>query len=143
MNSIIEELKRKSDFFCEKGASEEEIKHAEGVLGLSFADEYKEYLQQYGSVSCGGHELTGVSADECLDVVRVTIKNLQHNPNIKIPLYVVEETHIDGIVIWQASSGEIFQSEYKEAPQKIYDSLIKYVATFSEPPPCSLCADLD
>ena len=133
MNSIIEELKRKSDFFCEKGASEEEIIDAEGALRLSFADEYKEYLLQYGSVSFGGHELTGVSADECLDVVRVTIKNLQRNPNVKMPLYVVEETHLDGIVIWQASTGEVFQSEYKEVPQKIFDSLFEYVATFSEP----------
>ena len=133
MNSIIEELKRKSDFFCEKGASEEEIKNAEKTLGLKFSDEYKAYLRQYGSVSCGGHELTGVSADECLDVVRATLKNRQHNPKIKMPLYVVEETHMDGIVIWQAGSGEIYQSEYKEAPRKIYNSLFEYVATFSEP----------
>lgn len=132
MSAIIDVFRRKSDFFCEKGATEMEIKAAEDTLGLEFAAEYKDYLRQYGAASCGGHELTGLSTDECLDVVRVTLKNLQHNPKVKTPLYVVEETHIDGIVIWQASTGEIYQSEYRGAPVKIHGSLLEYVATFSE-----------
>lgn len=132
MSTIVEALKGKSDFFCEKGASEEEIRNAEASLGLYFADDYKLYLQHYGSVSCGGHELTGISADKSLDVVLVTKQNLSKNPAITIPLYVVEETHIDGIVIWQASTGEIFQSEYKSAPIKVFDSLVEYASTFPE-----------
>ena len=131
MNSIIEELKRKSNFFCEKGASAEDIKDAEKALGLRFADEYKEYLQHYGSVSCGGHELTGFSADISLDVVYATQQNLRKNPNVKDPLYVIEETHVDGIVIWQAGSGEIFESEYKGVPRKVYDSFTEYISTFT------------
>ena len=132
MSTIVEALKGKSDFFCEKGASEEEIRNAEASLGLCFADDYKLYLQHYGSVSCGGHELTGISVDKSLDVVLVTKQNLSKNPAITIPLYVVEETHIDGIVIWQASTGEIFQSEYKSAPIKVFDSLVEYASTFPE-----------
>ncbi len=59
---------------------------------VRFADDYIEMLQKYGSVSCGGHELTGLSNDEELDVVKVTLKNLERNQNIMIPLYVLEET---------------------------------------------------
>ena len=31
MSTIVEALKGKSDFFCEKGASEEEIRNAEAI----------------------------------------------------------------------------------------------------------------
>ena len=130
MKSIGEAFEGKPNFYCEKGATEEEIKKAEAIIEMPFADEYKEYLSQFGSVSCSGHELTGFSADRSLDVVKVTLDNRKKNPNITVPLYVVEETHLDGIVIWQSSSGEIFQAEYKEPPQKIYESLVDYVASF-------------
>lgn len=130
MKSISEALKQKRDFYCEKGASTEQIVKAEEALGLNFAADYKEYLCQFGSVSCGGHELTGFSEETSLDVVKVTMENRKKNPNIDMPLYVVEETHMDGIVIWQAPSGEIFQTEYKGIPYKIYNSLLEYVATF-------------
>ena len=130
MSTIIGELNKKSNFYCEQGASAEMIKNAEEALGLKFADDYKEYLQQYGSVSCGGHELTGISEDSEMDVVRVTIKNLEKNQKVSMPLYVVEETHIDGIVIWQSESGEIFKTEYKETPEKIFESLTEYASTF-------------
>ena len=74
--------------------------------------------------------MTGFSDDEALDVVKATLKNLKKNQNVKTPLYVIEETHMDGIVIWQTASGEIFQTKYKGSPEKIFDSLIKYVSTF-------------
>ena len=130
MSRIIEEFSYKSNFYSEKGASLEMIVKAEEALGLRFADDYREYLQQFGSVSCGGHELTGVSEDAALDVVKVTLKNLEKNQSVKTPLYVVEETHMDGIVIWQSETGELFKTEYKEAPEKIFESLTEYVATF-------------
>ena len=130
MNTIIEELNKKRNFYCEQGASTERIKNAEEALGLRFAGDYKEYLQQFGSVSCGGHELTGLSEDAELDVIKATIKNLEKNQKVSMPLYVVEETHIDGIVIWQSESGEIFKTENKESPEKIYESLTEYVSTF-------------
>lgn len=130
MSTIILELNKKSNLYCENGATIEMIVKAENDLGLKFANDYKEYLQQFGSVSCGGHELTGISKDAELDVVKVTLKNLEKNQNVKLPLYVIEETHIDGIVIWQSESGEIFKAEYKEAPEKIFESLTEYVTTF-------------
>lgn len=47
-----------------------------------------------------------------------------------MPLYVVEETHIDGIVIWQSESGEVFKAEYKDTPVKKFESFTEYVSTF-------------
>ena len=130
MSRIIEEFSKKSNFYSEKGASDEMIKQAEVALGLKFADDYKEYLHLYGAVSCGGHELTGFSEDVNLDVVKVTLKNIEKNQNVNLPLYVIEETHIDGIVIWQSESGGVYKTDYKETPVKIYESFIEYVSTF-------------
>lgn len=130
MSSLIEEFKRKRHFYCETSATAEAIERAEKTLGLTFAEDYKEYLFHFGSVSCGGHELTGISKDKNLDVTAVTLKNLQQNPYIDIPLYVIEETHMDGIVIWQSPSGEVFQSGYQQAPVKTYASLMEYISTF-------------
>ncbi len=130
MRNIIEELKKKRDFYAETGVSSEEIKKAEKTLGVEFSDDYKEYLQEFGSVSCSGHELTGFSADEALDVVKATEMNKKENPNIDKTLYVIEEAHIDGIVIWQAGTGEIYCAEYRDKPKKIFDSFVEYVETF-------------
>ena len=132
MSAIIDEFNKKSHFYCEKGASEEMIRQAEMSLGLRFADDYREYLKVFGSVSCGGHELTGFSEDNAIDVVNSTLQNLKNNPSIKQPLYVVEETHIDGIVIWQSEAGIIFQTEYKGEPEQVYKSLTEYVSTFED-----------
>ena len=130
MSAIIEELKKKSSFYCEKGASIEEIEAAEKALGLRFSDEYREYLQLYGAVSCGGHELTGLSEDVNLNVVNVTAVNRDKNPHVNESLYVIEETHIDGIVIWQDESGIIYQAEYQAVPEKLYNSLTEFVDSF-------------
>lgn len=130
MSRLIDEFSKKSYFYSEKGASIDMISKAEDELGLKFAEDYKEYLQHYGAVSCGGHELTGLSQDLNLDVVKVTIKNWENNQHVKKVLYVIEETHIDGIVIWQSETGEVFLAEYKDMPKKIYDSFTEYVSTF-------------
>lgn len=130
MSTISESFESKRDFYCERGASIEEIESAEKNLNLVFADDYKEYLRRYGSVSCAGHELTGISEDENLDVVKATILNHKRNHIIPETYYTVEDTHIDGIVIWQIESGEIFQADYNMEPVKIHNSLAEYISTF-------------
>ena len=76
--------------------------------------------------------MTGFSADASLDVVRVTKENIKRNPNIEKSLYVIEETHMDGIVIWQNESGEIYSAEYKDEPRRAFGSLAEYIAAFEE-----------
>lgn len=131
MNIITESLILKRDFYSEKGASLEVIKKAEDDIGVKFANDYKECLMKYGAVSCSGHDLTGVSSNKNLDVVNITLLNRKKNPKVNNKFYVVEETHLDGIVVWQTTNGEIFQTEYKEEPVKIYNSLVEYIESFT------------
>lgn len=127
MSELIEILKNKSNFYAEKEATESQIEQAEKFLGLKFASDFKECLYEFGAVSFDGHELTGFSADKGLCVVEVTQKNWQKN-NIGHNLYVIEEAHIDGIVVWQDSDGIVYETEPNSKTVKIANSLIEYVS---------------
>lgn len=127
MNEWIEAMRCKPNFYAEKGASATQIEQAETALGLNFALDFKACLREFGAVSFGGHELTGFSADPNLDVVQVTQKNRAKNQAGK-NLYVIEETHIDGIIIWQSSDGTIYETAPHSAPRKIANSLEEYIA---------------
>lgn len=132
MGSLTDELREKSYFYSANGVSTEKIEEAEKALGLKFAEDYKEYLTQYGVVSFGGHELTGICDESRLNVVNVTLENREKRPDIDKTLYVIEEANIDGIVIWQDVDGKIYQSGYKESAVKVYDSLLDYVCALNE-----------
>lgn len=126
MGELIEIMKSRSDFYAEKGVSESQIEQAERSLGLKFARDFKEYLHEFGAASFDGHELTGFSADKSLCVVEVTQKNWQKNP-VGHNLYVIEEAHIDGIVIWQDSDGAVYETAPDSDAVKIADSLAEYI----------------
>ena len=49
------------------------------------------------------------------------------NPLIPHNLYVIEDTGIDTIVVWQNEKGQIFQSAVGLEPVKICDSLIEFL----------------
>ena len=126
MSDLIVLLRRKPNLYTEQGASTNWIEQAEKSLGLTFSSDYKECLREFGAISFGSHELTGFSADQNLDVVETTCRNRKKN-NACDNLYVIEEAHIDGIVIWQNSKGEIFQTVPYGSPQKICNSFVEYL----------------
>ena len=126
MSALIESMRRLPSFYAEQGASANWIEVAEKTLGLTFSSDYRECLLEFGAISFGSHELTGFSADQNLDVVETTCRNRKKN-NACDNLYVIEEAHIDGIVIWQNSKGEIFQTVPYGSPQKICNSFVEYL----------------
>lgn len=115
------------NLFYIKGASEEEIKEAEQCLELCFAQDYKEYVKRYGIITYDSHEITGLCNNKRLDVKQVTEYERKNNPNIAPDLYVIEQLDIDGVVVWQASTGEIFQSMPNNALIKICNNLEEYL----------------
>lgn len=127
MSELLEALRRKPNFYAEKGVSIIQIEQAEKSLGLNFALDFKECLREFGAVSFGGHELTGFSADKNLDIVEVTQRNRQKH-NVGKNLYVIEEAHIDGIVIWQDADGTVYETAPNSRARKIANSLAEYIA---------------
>lgn len=125
---VSDAIKLLADYIGSNGRTEEEIVNAEKELDTTFANDYREYLENIGLVCFGSRELTGLTKTSRLDVVFVTKEQRLLNQNIPGDWYVIEETHIDGIVIWQSPSGEIYQAVADMPGRKIYNTLVEYVS---------------
>lgn len=130
MEDIIKTLKDAPDFIGGRGRSDKEIESAEKELGINFAPDYKTYLKEIGLACFDGHELTGICQDPRLDVVHVTKDQRENNPEAP-NCYVIEEADIDGIVIWQDFSGNIYMTVENSRPKLIADSLAAYIQKYS------------
>lgn len=126
MGFVLDALQIAPDFIGGKGCDEDAIRIAEQALGLSFAPDYREYLHTFGLACFDGHELTGICRASRLNVVDVTLEERKRFPAV-LGWYVVEQANIDGIVIWQAPNGEIYQATPGRSPRKLCDSLTGYV----------------
>lgn len=126
MKSVIAALKEKEAFISLRGASPEDIEAAETELKVKFASDYREYVTALGAASYYGHELTGVCNSKSLNVVQATISEREFN-EVPADWYVIEQTHMDGVVFWQAGDGKVFQTGIKQKPKKVCDSLIEYI----------------
>lgn len=127
MGNIIEVLETQKGLLSGEGVSESMIKEAESMLDLEFAPEYKEYLKKYGIVAYRGHELTGITKSPRLNVAAVTLANRKKTPDIKGDLYVIEETNVEEMVIWQDTSGEIYCTGPNFSIKKYCNSLSEYI----------------
>lgn len=127
MEKFINLLKAADRFYSGDAASNDAIEQAETTLSLKFSPEYREYLMTYGVASIYGHEFTGLGLDGPLNVVEATEYQRKKNPEIDPTYYVVEETHIDDIVIWQSFDGTVYQSFSDCAVKKINGSLSEYI----------------
>ena len=114
-------------FRAKKPASLNQIHAAEEELCLSFSKEYTDYLLVFGCATIYGHEFTGICTTPQLNVVSDTIEQKALNNAIPKNMYVLEDLRIDGIVIWQNSKGEIFQTAPYGSPQKICNSFAEYL----------------
>ncbi len=126
MSQFVKKIKSFEDYLQLGGVSNDEIKKAEERLGVRFAEEYKEYLRECGVATADGHEYTGIGKAKRLDVVLVTEKERSAELEIFDSAYVVEQTHMDGIVIWQTTDGIIYQSQGNSL-KKINSSLAEYI----------------
>ena len=127
MTDIIKVINSKNGVIHGKETNENEIKQAELELGLRFADDYRNYIKQFGCMVIGSREFTGISLQENYNVVSTTKAQRNYNKNIPENSYVIEQLNIDGIIIWQSSNGEVFQTSPNTAPMKIADSLVEYI----------------
>ena len=128
MSDVIKLMLQKNPFVSSGAVTEKQIKEAENRLGVKFSKDYKEYLSVFGTASYYGHELTGICADDAsINVVDVTLAERTCFTNIPDEWYVIEQTHMDGIVIWQDEKGCLYKATPKKV-EKICDSLQEYVA---------------
>ena len=125
--TIKEFITNQSDLICGKRCSLIKIEKAEQALGLEFSDEFKEYLMSFSVAMFNGHEFTGISKNDRINVVSATKNEWNNSPMVMHDLYVIEQLNIDGIVIWQDNRGNVYQSSFNTKPEKIFDSLLDYL----------------
>lgn len=129
MGKIVEILQSLPDFYAGNPASAQDIAIAEEQLGVAFSEEYREYVKAFGDASANGHELTGISSSERIDVVSVTQAERVRNSEFPAGHYVVERTGVDRVVVCQDAAGIVYQSAPGRSPERIFDSLSDYVAS--------------
>lgn len=105
------------------------IKEAEQSLNLSFANDYKEFIQYLGALVFKGNELCGIAPYPSLNVVNRTIHARDLDAAFPKSMYVISELNIDGLLILQNSKGEIFQYSPLQFTKKICNSLSDYIST--------------
>lgn len=123
---IVEIIQNSPDAIIGKGTTIEEIELAEQELDLSFSQEYISYLEKIGQALFEGHELTGIGVADYLDVVKITKDENTNNPNT-IGLYVIEKTNFDLVVIWQDSTGIVYETIGASIPRPINTSIAEYL----------------
>lgn len=128
MKDLINVLKSKPMFIGSTGATVADILESEAILLTTFAKDYRHYVSTFGFAIYEGHELTGICKSKRLNVVDVTKANRELFNDIPDDWYVIEETHIDGIVIWQSTDGKIYQTMPGREPIMIAESLAEYIS---------------
>ena len=127
MKDIIEAIDSIEDVIHGKIVSESDVTKAELKLRLKFSKDYRCYVKTFGCMLIDGREFTGISKSKNYDVVSITKHHRKFNPDIPLDWYVIEQLNIDGIVIWQATSGEIYQTAPNTEPKKICDTFAEYI----------------
>lgn len=127
MSNLINTMYGLPNFVHMTGATQSDIAAAEKALGVSFAEDYRTYVSAFGVAAFEGHELTGVCKSRRLNVVDVTLDEHRQNDNIPVDWYVLEQTGIDGIVIWQNKMGAVFQTAPMQCHRRIAKDLIEYI----------------
>lgn len=129
MSKIVEIVNSLPELLATGAAESSSIDNAEKELGLKFAAEYREYLGAFGSVLAEDIELTGIAKSKNRNVIEVTKREWELNPQVEHNLYVVENLAVDGVIIWQDETGYIYQSAPNKKADRIADSLVDYIET--------------
>ena len=127
MVNVISILKKQRSFRSLGSVSMEDVNKAEQALNLKFSDDYKDYVQEFGIASFEGHEFTGICSFPRLNVITVSEEERSLNPDVPKDWYVIEQTNMDGAVVWQRKDGTVFQTIPGAEPEQVADSLTDYI----------------
>lgn len=130
MKKTIEKLKSKVKVFQVGGVSSEEIANAEQKLNLKFSDEYKEYLSNYGIISFGSHEFSGLGVNGYLNVVTATEKERNLGGNFPKDCILIENNGIDGVLTIMDENGIVYSFDGKNKT-KIASSFSEFLNTLA------------
>lgn len=123
----LKQLFENKKVFSTGGVSVSEVEKAEKELAVSFPEEYKELLLEYGAISVGTHEIAALGVEGYLNVVVLTKEERQLAPNNDLEEYIViQNIGSEGMLIVLDSGGNVF--EYANGKHKqIYKDFYSYL----------------
>lgn len=126
MDSLIKYIHALPGLQWTGGVTEDKIQDAESILNLSFAEDFKAYLSEFGQISANGIELTGLSDRRFTSVVNLT-QNERKLLSIPTNHYVIENIGVDGLIYTQDNTGAVYQLLPNRPITKIADNLELYI----------------
>ena len=126
MSNIIDVIKRLPNCIIGKKIDDKLIKITENELGLEFSKSYKDYLKEFGHISFGGTEITGITNNNYNDVVHLTQKLRKRDEDLDKNYYVVEDLASDGIYMLSDKTDKVFVYYNGEVKVK-YKSFVDYI----------------
>ena len=127
--TIKELLMSMPDYIGGKGCSQDEIDECEKKLGLKFAADYREYLLTVGLACFENIELTGICKSARLNVVSATLREKESDDSIPKNYYLINDCGIDGLLIWQSSSGKVYMTSPTSRKRKIAESFEEFISS--------------
>lgn len=124
---IIQALRGKENLLNGDGVEESAVVAAERELDLKFAADYRAYLLEMTIAAYDGHELTGLSKAVRTNVVAVTEQKWSECSKIPKSWYVIEDTNIDQIVIWQSQDGKVYEIVGVSEPVCVAGNMVEFV----------------
>lgn len=106
--TIIEKIKTIPKLFHAMGCTEHQITEAQNELGLTFPNEFVEYVKTFGVISFFRTEWTGLNVDGHLNVVTITKQERALNPSFPKGYFVLENHAIEGIFTIANESGQVY-----------------------------------
>lgn len=123
----LKQLFENKNVFSTGGVSVSEVEKAEKELAVSFPEEYKELLVEYGAISVGTHEIAALGVEGYLNVVNLTIEERQLAPNNDLEEYIIiQNIGSEGMLIVLDSEGTVYEYATGELKQ-IYKDFYSYL----------------
>lgn len=122
----LNKIRELPDLSTKVEANKSQIKSAEEKLGLRFSDDFKEYVSNFGAIRFYATEWTGFNTDDYCDVVKTTLEARQLYDNFPKDMFILEDLHIDSLLILSDSQGRIYQWQNGNL-EKIHNSIEDYL----------------
>ena len=124
--SIVDEIKKVPKLYHTKGCKTSQIKDAQKMLGITFPEEYVDYVKEYGAISFYGTEWMGLNVDGYLNVIEATMQERKINNYFPTDCFVIENLGIDGIITIADEKGVVYSLQYSKK-EKICNSITEYL----------------
>jgi len=126
MVSIVDKIKQIAGLGAIEGCSLKQLRDAQKELGITFPEEYVDYVRNFGCIDFGSTEWTGLNIEGRLNTVYATKNEQSVNESFPTGFFVLENLGIDAKLIIVNEVGKVYLLQY-EKKELICNSISEYL----------------